>query len=55
MALDQVRTPFVFLSDIDFLPMPNLYSTLKKAVQVLKVATENKVIYSNSPVSKVEV
>ena len=43
VALDQVRTPFVFLSDIDFLPMPNLYSTLKKAVQSLKVANENKV------------
>jgi glycosyltransferase-like protein LARGE len=43
VALEQVSTPFVFLSDIDFLPMPNLYTTLKKAVQSLKVATENKV------------
>lgn len=44
VALDQVHTPFVFLSDIDFLPMPNLYSVLKKAVEVLKVDTEKKVI-----------
>lgn len=45
VALDQVRTPFVFLSDIDFLPMPNLHSVLKKAIDVLKLESENKVNY----------
>ncbi|XP_046458581.1 LARGE xylosyl- and glucuronyltransferase 2-like [Daphnia pulex] len=44
VALEQASTPFVFLCDIDFLPMPNLYNTLKKAVQSLKVATENKAL-----------
>jgi glycosyltransferase-like protein LARGE len=43
VALDQVRTPFVFLADIDFLPMPNLYSTLRKSVQSLELSDGNKV------------
>ena len=43
MALDQVRTPFVFLSDIDFLPMPNMYSVLKKYIQSQKIVTGRKV------------
>ena len=32
VALEQVNTPFVFLTDIDFLPMPGLYEYLKRAV-----------------------
>ena len=43
VALDHVRTPFVFLADIDFLPMQNLYSTLRKSVQSLQLSEGNKV------------
>ena len=32
IALNQVHTPLVFLSDIDFVPMPGLYSYLRYIV-----------------------
>ena len=32
VAVERVRTPFVFLSDFDFVPMKGLYSYLKSAV-----------------------
>ena len=35
VALDNVRTPYSFLSDIDFLPMDGLYPYLKEAIKVL--------------------
>lgn len=35
VALDNVRTPYVFLSDIDFLPMEGLYHYLKEAIKIL--------------------
>ena len=35
VALDNVQTPYSFLSDIDFLPMNGLYLYLKEAVKVL--------------------
>ena len=35
VALNQVLTPFVFLMDIDFLPMFGLYDYLKKAVYMI--------------------
>ena len=35
IALDNVQTPYVFLSDIDFLPMRELYPYLKEVVRVL--------------------
>ena len=35
VALDNVQTPYVFLSDIDFLPMTGLYLYLKEAIKVL--------------------
>ena len=35
VALDNVQTPYVFLSDIDFLPMVGLYQYLKEAIKVL--------------------
>merc|ERR1712071_446133 len=41
---DQVRTPFVFLSDIDFLPMPGLYTVLKRSVQSMKLSSTNKAL-----------
>ena len=43
MALDQVQTPFAFLSDIDFLPMSGLYPILKRSVQTMKLSSTNKV------------
>ena len=35
VALDNVQTPYSFLSDIDFLPMDGLYPYLKEAIKVL--------------------
>ena len=35
VALDNVQTPYTFLSDIDFLPMNGLYLYLKEAIKVL--------------------
>ena len=35
IALDNTRTQYIFLSDIDFLPMPELYSYLQEAAKVL--------------------
>ena len=43
VALRQVNTPFVFLSDIDFLSMYNLYEYLKKAISMMDMATQRKV------------
>ena len=42
-ALQQAKTPFVFLSDIDFLPMYGLYEYLKKAASMMDISTEKKV------------
>lgn len=39
VALNESNTPFVFLSDFDFAPTPNLYSYLKEAIKVLKLRT----------------
>ena len=38
VALTNVQTPYVFLTDIDFLPMPDLYSYIREAIQVLGMA-----------------
>ena len=35
VALERVQTPFVFLSDFDFVPMKSLYSYLKSAVTTM--------------------
>nr|KAG5699408.1 hypothetical protein BaRGS_016254 [Batillaria attramentaria] len=43
VALQQVRTPYIFLSDIDFLPMFGLYEYLKKAATMMDIDTEKKV------------
>jgi len=43
IALEHARTPFVFLSDVDFVPMPGTYSSLK---QTLKTSSNvNKKAY----------
>lgn len=43
-ALQQVKTPYVFLSDIDFLPMYGLYEYLKKAASTMDITTEKKAL-----------
>jgi len=44
VALQQVNTPYVFLTDIDFLPMYGLYPYLKKSIQVLNLDSSKKVL-----------
>ena len=44
VALDRAETAHVFLSDVDFLPMPNLYGSLKKSIQSLRLSSGLKVI-----------
>ncbi|KAH7968110.1 hypothetical protein HPB52_005827 [Rhipicephalus sanguineus] len=43
VALQQVNTPFVFLTDIDFLPMHGLYEYLKRSVFALGLESSRKV------------
>ncbi|KAK7099228.1 xylosyl- and glucuronyltransferase LARGE2s-like [Littorina saxatilis] len=43
-ALQQVKSPFVFLSDIDFLPMYGLYEYLKKAASMMDISHEKKAL-----------
>lgn len=33
IALENARTPFVFLSDVDFVPVPGMYSSLKQTLR----------------------
>ena len=42
-ALRQVTTPYVFLSDIDFLPMYGLYEYQRKAIAMVDMKASNKV------------
>ncbi|KAK3932404.1 LARGE xylosyl- and glucuronyltransferase 2 [Frankliniella fusca] len=44
VGLQQVDTPYVFLSDVDFLPMYGLYPTLKKAIQAQNMQNEEKAL-----------
>ena len=44
VALKNVRTPYVFLSDIDFRPMIGLYSYLKEAIRVLGMVGEKRTL-----------
>lgn len=44
VALGQVMTPFVFLSDVDFLPMHGLYEYLKKALPLMDMAKSKKAL-----------
>ncbi|KAK7580259.1 hypothetical protein V9T40_000888 [Parthenolecanium corni] len=44
VALEQVNTPFVFLTDIDFLPMPGLYTYLKKQATIFELNSTNKAL-----------
>ncbi|XP_013774124.1 LARGE xylosyl- and glucuronyltransferase 1-like [Limulus polyphemus] len=44
VALQQVTTPFLFLTDIDFLPMYGLYDYLKKSVSALGLESSKKAL-----------
>ena len=44
VALQQVHTPFVFLADIDFLPMSGLYDYLRKAASMMDIAQTKKAL-----------
>ncbi|PRD23411.1 UNVERIFIED_CONTAM: large2 [Trichonephila clavipes] len=44
VALQQVTTPFVFLTDIDFLPMYGLYEYLKKSVSSMGLESSTKAL-----------
>lgn len=44
VALQQVNTPFVFLTDIDFLPMHGLYDYLKRSVFALGLESSRKAL-----------
>ncbi|ESO83480.1 hypothetical protein LOTGIDRAFT_176957, partial [Lottia gigantea] len=44
VALNQVRTPYVYLSDIDFLPMFGLYEYLKKAAPMMDLKEQKKAL-----------
>lgn len=43
LAIQQVQTEYIFLSDIDFLPMYGLYEYLKKAVSIANIKEVKKV------------
>ncbi|XP_072033911.1 xylosyl- and glucuronyltransferase LARGE1-like [Amphiura filiformis] len=43
-ALRQVTTPYVFLSDIDFLPMYGLYEYQRKAIAMVDMKATNKAL-----------
>lgn len=43
-AMSQVKTPYMFLSDIDFLPMYGLYDYLRKAIGMLDMPASNKAL-----------
>lgn len=42
VALENVITPYVFLSDIDFVPMQGLYEYLKEAIRVLGLGKKER-------------
>lgn len=46
VALENVNTPFVFLSDVDFLPVIGMYQILRKNVLNQKDIKMKKVKYS---------
>ncbi|KAL5007500.1 hypothetical protein ScPMuIL_016306 [Solemya velum] len=44
VALENVQTPYVFMSDIDFLPMYGLYEYLKKAASMMDIVAKKKAL-----------
>lgn len=44
VALQQVNTPYVFLTDIDFLPMHGLYEYLKRVISQMSMETSKKAL-----------
>ena len=45
LAMQHIQTEYMFLADIDFLPMYGLYEYLKKAVSIANMKTERKVFH----------
>jgi len=45
LAMQHIQTEYMFLVDIDFLPMYGLYEYLKKAVSIANMKTERKVLH----------
>ena len=45
VALEQANTDYVFLADIDFLPMVDLYDHLKKSIVTLDLARNPRVSF----------
>lgn len=48
VAISQVRTPYMFLSDIDFLPMYGLYEYLRKAIPMVDLNSQKKVFINDT-------
>ncbi|XP_075591933.1 xylosyl- and glucuronyltransferase LARGE2s [Dermatophagoides farinae] len=48
VALDQVITPYVFLTDIDFLPMIGLYDYLKRSIGSIGLGSSSSLIDHSS-------
>ncbi|CAH1786754.1 unnamed protein product [Owenia fusiformis] len=44
VAVENVKTPYLFLSDIDFLPMYGLYDYLKKSVAMVDMEVKKKAL-----------
>nr|XP_032805235.1 LARGE xylosyl- and glucuronyltransferase 1-like [Petromyzon marinus]XP_032805236.1 LARGE xylosyl- and glucuronyltransferase 1-like [Petromyzon marinus]XP_032805237.1 LARGE xylosyl- and glucuronyltransferase 1-like [Petromyzon marinus]XP_032805239.1 LARGE xylosyl- and glucuronyltransferase 1-like [Petromyzon marinus] len=44
VAMGQVNTPYVFLSDIDFIPMDGLYDYIRRSIQQLDMASSKKAL-----------
>ncbi|CAB3225466.1 unnamed protein product [Arctia plantaginis] len=42
VALENVNTPYVFLMDVDFVPMPGLYEHLRNAIQLVNPYPQKK-------------
>ena len=43
VALENVNTPYVFLMDVDFVPMAGLYDHLRTAIQLVNPYPQKKV------------
>lgn len=43
VALENVNTPYVFLMDVDFVPMAGLYDHLRSAIQLVNPYPQKKV------------
>lgn len=44
VGLNNVETPFVFLSDVDFIPSLGCYHNIKKHLEQMKITTETMTV-----------